>query len=125
MAARAAALLESTGGLEGWVDSTNSENLRRQGVSEARAARLLAAAEIARRTRTARRPRFEAITRSALELVAVTLEAIVDDPSSHEVGLCIEMIRALQRTSFTLAQGLASAGPLSGELLDQLDDQTL
>lgn len=117
---RARALLDAAGGLDHWVEAASRESLRRQGVSEARAARLLAASEIARRTRTAGRPRLDAIALSALELVALTLDAISENPSSHEVRLCVDLIRSLQRTTLTLGAQPSPTQPLYQELLERL-----
>lgn len=102
-ASRVSGLLEDSGGLKAWVDNAWPETLRPKGVWGARAARLLAAAEIARRTRDSSESRnSEGLALSALELIAVTLESIADDPSPREVTMCAELIRAIQRTATAL-----------------------
>lgn len=103
IATRAQDLLEAAGGLQDWVDSTTPQVLRRRGVWGARGARMLAAVEIARRARADHRPRdLDAVALAALDLVAATLESVADDPSSREVALCAEMIRALERAAIGL-----------------------
>ena len=59
ISARAEGLLEAAGGLEGWVDSTTPQLLRRRGVSGARAARL------------SRYPRMAASTRVVAGIVGI------------------------------------------------------
>lgn len=119
---RAEGLLEAAGGLEGWVDSTTPQLLRRRGISGARAARLLAAAEIARRARSDSRPRdLDAVALSALDLVAVALESIADAPSPREVTMCAELIRALQRTAVALGAQPQPLDPWYQQLLDATD----
>ena len=123
ISARAEGLLEAAGGLEGWVDSTTPQLLRRRGVSGARAARLLAAAEIARRARSGEPPRdLDAVALSALDLVAVALESIAEAPSPREVYLCAELIRALQKTTVALGTKPKRLETWYRQLLEASDD---